>query len=211
MIKSLQNLKLQLMPSNLMIMFYHASLMVIDDKTFDILCEEFCKYKYNEMQFEQFVKFASSVFAVYVSRNSRNSRISSNQIIIGMIADKVLEWIPPIHKSHSECLEYLIDVFNFILCFSNDENSSKDDEDDNYFQEDFHMKIRDNLENIPKDIRKFIILNMPPQIFKPAKPLLYSDFKLPDEKPVPTIQPQQSFNDDQGFDIPFDDEWFYYK
>ena len=170
--------------------------MVIDDKTFDTLCDGFCKYeyKYDEMQFEQFAKFASSVFAVYVSR------FPSNPVIIEMIADKVLEWIPPIYKSHSECLEYMIDVFNFILCFSNDENPSKDEDEVNYFQEDLHMKIRDNLEKIPKEIRELIVLNLPPQTFRKAKPPLYSDFKLPAERPA---LPQTTSYNDQAFGAPY--------
>lgn len=191
LIKSLQTLKLQVMPSSSMIMFYHSSLMVIDDKTFDTLCEGFCKYTYDEMQFEQFAKFASSVFAIYVSK------FPSNSIIIQMIADKVLEWIPAIHKRHSECYEYMIDVFNFILCFSNDKKTSKSDDEINSFQEDLHMKIRSNLQKIPDNISKYIILNMPPQVFIKAKEPLYSDFTLPVERP--SISQSSGYNDDQGF------------
>ncbi|OHT12797.1 hypothetical protein TRFO_17262 [Tritrichomonas foetus] len=198
----------------MMITYLHPSLMVINEKTFEQLCEGFCRYMY-EGQFMEFTRLASSVFAVFVSR------FASNVSIIPKIAEKTLEWIPAIHRAHGNCLEYVIDAFNFIMCFSNDENPQRDDEED-MFLENLHIKIRDNLQKIPDEISDFILLNLPPQIYVQSKEPLYSDYSLPTEpEPPQAFQPQHTYSppdhNDSGFSNqfdnfqPFDDEfptWF---
>ena len=186
--------------SPMVITFLHPSLMIINEQDFEQLCDELYKYKYDESQFEEFARTASSIFAIFVTR------FSNNPNILPMIADKVLEWVINLYLRHAKSLEFILDVFNFVLCFSNDENPSNGSDEINMLQANLHLRIKNKLEEIPEEIDRFIILNMPPQSFKEPKEPLYSEFTLEIDQDSTQYQQQQYSPDhnDSGFSTNFD-------
>ncbi|OHS96861.1 hypothetical protein TRFO_09766 [Tritrichomonas foetus] len=191
-INDLRTRKISLSP--MMITFLNPALMVITEKPFEALCESICKYSIDEIQFEQYARLAASVFAVFVSR------FPTNIEILPMIADKVLEWIPHLFALKSAVLEPVIDVFNFLLCFSNDKSMH---DEENTLQEAIHQRIRENLEKVPDEINKFIIVNIPPQVFRAVKDPLYYGFEIQEPEPPIIYQPQNTYSPPDTHDNTF--------
>jgi hypothetical protein len=180
----------------MLIDFLHPAPLTAPDRTFEAISDGFCRYIYDEAQFEIFANLSASIFTVCIRR------FVTNELHIPIIADKLLEWIPKLWKLHSEFLESMIDVFNFIIAFSSTNR------DDNQFQEMLHERIKDRLRQVPRDIQNLLLLNQPRQVFETVKDRLYVDYSKSDKDSGhgfslgPTFSPDR--NDTTGFSGGFD-------
>ena len=191
-ITDLKTSKLSLSP--MLISFLNPPLLRISEKTFETLCDCFCTFKYDDVEFEQYAKLSASVFTVFVSR------FSNNQIRLNIVS-KVLAWIPRLYDMKSSFLEYIIDVFNFILCFNNEETPQKDEYAN--LQYDIHNRIHIDIQNLPSEVSKYIIVNIPLQTFQIPRDPLYCTLE---SEPVNNFQDHTAFSSsdqhDSGYDNP---------
>jgi hypothetical protein len=194
LIDDLKMMRLSLYP--MLIDFLHPALLLVSDRTFEAISDGFCRYSYDDAQFEIFARLSARIFAVYIHR------FVGDEVHIPIIAEKLLEWIPKLWELQSNVLELVIDVFNFIIAFSNN------DRDDDPFQDMLHERIKDRMKDIPKDVQNLLLLNQPRQVFKTVKDPLYSDYSGPDRDAGhgfslgPTFSPDR--NDTTGFSGGFD-------
>jgi hypothetical protein len=192
--EDLRMMRLSLYP--LLIDFLHPALVTVPDRVFEAITEGFCCYHFDETQFEVFAKLSASIFVVYVSR------FPTDEFRIPIIADKLLEWIPKLYEMHSTSLEAVVDIFNFVICFT------ASDRDEDPLQDSLHERIKDRFKSIPEDIQNLIILNRPRQVFRTVKDPLYLDYTGPDRDSGhgftlgPSFSPDRS--DATGFSGPFD-------
>lgn len=218
-IYQLQTLKFPFL-GPIMLNFLHPTLMVINQETFQELCSTLCKYKYDTAQFDQFVNMAASVFCVYASRFPLTTFVS-------IMANKVLEWIPTIKTMNGKNLSFVIDIFNFLVCFSSENARNKDEKEVNAFREQFFNIIQPNVVSLPNDIAQCIILDVPPQSIKPPQRHFYENFGNQEEMNFPSrifhngpqlrtgafnknSQPTLSETTAHKFELSFDDDykWF---
>lgn len=195
-INDLKSGKLSIYP--MLIDFLHPSLLLLADKTFESLCDGFCTYRCDESQLDIFARTAASVFTVYVSR-FRNDRI-----LIPSIAEKLLEWLPKLYDRHSPILEFIVDVFDFVMCFT-----YQPDREGEVFQDILHARIKNALKSVPKELQDIILLNHSPQMFKPTKQPLFADFTIKPPTPpsfslTATFQPDTN---DSVFIFEDDYQW----
>jgi hypothetical protein len=194
LIDDLKMMRLSIYPT--LIDFLHPALLTVPDRTFEAISDGFCRYVYDEAQFEIFANLSASIFTVYINR------FVTDEVHIPIIAEKLLEWIPKLWELHSKFLESAIDVFNFIIAFSNTNR------DDDPFQEMLHERIVDRLREVPRDVQNLLLLNQPRQVFKTVKDPLYADYSGPDKDSGrgfslgPTFSPDRS--DTTGFSGGFD-------
>ena len=168
----LKSTSLHLCP--MLVDFLHPALMLTQEQIFSGICEGFCKYHCNEAQFDIFTKVAASVFAIFVSR------FPNDRVHIPAIAGKLLEWMPRLYSLHSSVLEFVVDVFDFVISRTNKDAITPEEE---IFQDTLHDSIKTKFKEIPEDIHDLIILNYPPQMFKPSRPPLFADFTLEPQLP----------------------------
>jgi hypothetical protein len=192
----------------LLIDFLHPALLTIPDRVFEAIVDGFCRYHFDEAQFESFAKLSASIFAVYIFR------FSTDEVHIPTIAAKLLEWIPKLAEMHSCFLEAVLDIFNFVICFTASER------DTDPLQGRLHDRIKDRLKMVPREIQNLVILNHPRQVFRPTVDPLYLDYTGPDREPAFSLGP--TFSPDRGdgpafetvslftsFDEEFNQPWYW--
>jgi hypothetical protein len=194
LIDDLRQMRVSLYP--LLIDFIHPALLTAPDRVLEAVAEGFCRYGYDEAQFEAFAKLSASIFSVYVFRFPMDERH------IPEIAEKLLEWLPKLYEMQSVFLESVLDIFNFVICFT------ATDRNEDRLQDRLHEKIADRLKSIPEELQKLIILNRPRQVFRTVQNPLYFDYTGPDREPDPAFTMGPTFSPDRGegpgYSAPFD-------
>lgn len=156
--------------------YLHPALLSVDETQFEILCK-----KYRKTDFVDNDRFLTAVccsFIIYIYRFRRNYDMIIN------ISNQILEWLQTANKSSNcQLISLLIDTFNFIICWTAEpgkEQWMKDLEIDESFQVMLHKSLYSNLIQLPKEIRRKIVLNMPKCSLKTIKKPLFYAFVLPE-------------------------------
>ena len=157
---------------------------------------------------ENFV-FAATVFVSYLTHCVQEPRRDK----IELAAQCLLKWLPKIPELRYKCYDFILDAFNFIICFSKNVLTFQD-------QMSLHNSIRPYYLMIPDYMKDKILLNIPPQSFTDTKEPLYLNVQA-DEQPPPTdifppmpmeqkqndfVQPLETFTKD--FNDPDEFSWF---
>jgi hypothetical protein len=82
--------------------FLHPALLLVSDKTFEAISDGFCKYSYDDAQFEMFARLSARIFAGYIRG------FVGDEVHIPIIAEKPLDWIPKLWELQSNVLELAI-------------------------------------------------------------------------------------------------------
>jgi hypothetical protein len=194
LIDDLRQMRVSLYP--LLIDFLHAALLSVSDRVMEAIVDGFCHYHYDEAQFEAFAKLSASIFAVYVFR------FPADEHHIPDIAEKLIEWFPKLYEMQSTFIESVLDIFNFVICFT------ATDRQEDRLQDQLHERIASKFLSLPPELQKLVILNRPRQVFKTVKNPLYFDYAAPDHEPDSGFPLGPTFSPDRGdgsaYPAPFD-------
>jgi hypothetical protein len=176
--------------------FVQPALAHLEEETYESLIDGSCRYAVSLSEFDAFVTFAAPVLMVYVWR------FPLDTVFVPLIADTLLEWIPPLGHGCSRGFEFIIDCFNFIIAYTNIQDDSGE------FQEVLHAAVIGRINRLPTEIQRLILLNQPLRRFEPCKDPLFADLKLPRKEPEPPPEPERLYRPsppDDAVPGPFDD------
>lgn len=157
--------------------FIHPAIQIASVQSIDQLVDTFIAFNYSSINFEKFTTISAIIYVVYITRCQNNP----NLMRIESIVYKLLEWIQKVSTlSETGKLDFLIDAFNFVMCYSANIKELRDIKQ----QESIHMKIKDVYLQLTPDVQKKIILNLPPQYFQLPVDPLYSTVTKPEPEPM---------------------------
>jgi hypothetical protein len=199
--------KLSLYP--MLVDFLHPMLTLINAQAFEVISEALCQYSYDETEFESFARLSASIWVIYIRQSSSQVRL------IPDIAGKLLRWSCDLYELRSPAFEFIVDVFNFVVCYGTFDSS------DLVLQEMLISGLKEQMKKLPKPVLRAVFLNWPPQVFKDSKDPLLLDCanaerevrKLEqsyspdrgDSTYVPVFQDSSLFN---GYEDDFGPSWF---
>ena len=154
---------------------------------------------------ENFI-FAATVFVSYITHCAQEPKRDK----IEMAAQCLLKWLPKIPLMRCRGYDFILDSFNFIICFSSTILNPRD-------QSNMHNALGPYYVMVPENARDPILLNLPPQMFVETKEPLYINVQADEPPKIDTYQqmpiepPRQAPTDfTPSFDTGYNDDftWF---